>query len=84
MRYYTRKDCTGHALARVTRQNISITTHNEMSLNIKRFGAARMPRLGVAELDKGWAFVCEPYLDLSHSCGPECQDISVLLATVYE
>ena len=55
-------------------------THDGLSLNIKRLGATRMAQLGVAALDKGWAIVCEPRLDLSHSCSPECHDTYVLVS----
>jgi hypothetical protein len=55
-------------------------THYGLSLKIKKLGATRMAQLGVAALDKGWAIVCEPRLDLSHSCSPECPDTFVLVS----
>lgn len=40
-----------------------------------------MAQLDVAALDMGWwTIACEPRLDLSHTCSPECLDTYVLIS----
>jgi DTW domain-containing protein YfiP len=48
----------------------------------QRLRTTRMAQFTVAALVKGWATIaCEPCLDLSHSCSPECRDTYDLVIT---
>jgi hypothetical protein len=46
--------------------------HDGLSLNFKGLEASSVAKPGVAALGEGWAIPCEPRLDPSHACSPEC------------